>query len=193
MSDNTIEAGGNENPDNGGTPNAGGAPDPADNGFKAIESQDEFDALVRNRLARKEQSVRGEYEGFEQFKADSEAYQQLLESQKTDEQKRQDAFDASKMERETLASENAELKAKLEELSLASLRAEIAAAKGIPAGLASRLRGTTQEEIEADCAELLGQVKPQRTSTKDRPEGDDFSGDPNGGFDPNKLVDKILG
>lgn len=44
------------------------------------------------------------------------------------------------------------------------LRFEIAAAKGLPPKWASRLTGSTKEELEADAAELLKELGPDRPS-----------------------------
>lgn len=164
---------------------------PADD-FKAPESQEQLDKIIQARLARQEAKIREEFEGFDSYKTEAEQYRQLLESQKTDEQKREEQLAADKAASETLASENESLKAKIADLELAGLRAEIAAAKGVPAGLASRLQGKTQEEIEADCEALLSAVKPAPSSTADRPKGDPLSGSGDKPFDPNSLVDKLL-
>jgi hypothetical protein len=42
--------------------------------------------------------------------------------------------------------------------TLSALRYRVALAKGLPANLAERLQGTTQEELEADADELAGMV-----------------------------------
>ncbi len=65
---------------------------------------------------------------------------------------------------------------------LAILRADVAAAYGIPANLTSRLMGTTREELEADAAALLEQVglpgPPPAPGTSGRPPAPPAAGGP---------------
>jgi hypothetical protein len=167
-------------------------PPSTDSVFKGPESQEQLDKIIQDRLARQEAKLRKEYEGFDDYKSQAEQYREYLESQKTEDQKRQEAAEADKANRESLSSENESLKAKIEELELAGLRSQIAASKGVPPALASRLQGKTEEEIAADCDALLAAVKAPPKTTSDRPKGDPISGDGDVPFDPNKIVDKIL-
>lgn len=73
---------------------------------------------------------------------------ELEESQKTEAQKTQERLEAAERE--------------LSETKLKAARAEVAAAKGVPAGL---LSGSTQEELEASADALIafrGEQEPQR-------------------------------
>lgn len=119
--------------------------------FEHITSQEEFDTRIQSRLARE----RSKFTDYDQLKADAAELAKLKDSQKTDEQRRQDS-DAAK-DRE------------LEALRTDKLRREIAeeksdASKGVvvPAAL---LTGNTREELEASADALIafrGDTKPQR-------------------------------
>lgn len=71
--------------------------------------------------------------------------------------------DATKSEQEKLTESLSEAEKRAETASLTALRYEVALDKGIPKSIASRLQGTTREELETDAAELL------ETITGDKP------------------------
>lgn len=102
--------------------------------FEAITSQEDLDRIVQARLERE----RKKFADYDEAKAAQARLAKLEESNKTAEQKQQEAL--AKAERE------------LEELRAAKSRAEVAAAKGVPAEL---LTGSTAEELEAAADALL--------------------------------------
>lgn len=90
-----------------------------------------------------------------QAKANSAAAQRLAEieeSQKTEQQK--------------LTDRAAEAERRLAEAEARWTKAEVAAAKGLPAGLALRLTGATREELEADADTLLEQIQSKKPPAK---------------------------
>jgi hypothetical protein len=95
-----------------------------------------------------------ESEAAKAAKAQAEAERKALEEQN----KFQELYEKEKAEREKALAE-------MEALQLANLRREIAAKVKLPNGLASRLTGTTAEEIEADAQELLKAI-PQAQPPK---------------------------
>lgn len=105
--------------------------------FEAITSQEDFDKAIQARIARE----RAKFADYEQLKADAAELSKIRESQKTAEEKQQEALAAAQRE--------------LADLRAAKDRAEVAAAKGVPAGL---LAGSTREELEA-AADALIQFK----------------------------------
>lgn len=64
-------------------------------------------------------------------------------------------------ERDELAAELAELRARVAEREEAELRAEIVAARHLPADIADRLQGETREELEADADRLAEALRPR--------------------------------
>lgn len=65
--------------------------------------------------------------------------------------------------------EAASWKQRAEAAEAQTLRTRIAAAKGLPAGLAGRLRGSTEAELEADADELLAAFAPGNRAATDTP------------------------
>lgn len=102
--------------------------------FEPIASQEDLDRILKERLARE----RKKYEGFDELKAKADKYDELEQSTKTEAQKQQEALQKAQRE--------------LTELTVAKTRAEVAAAKGVPASL---LAGSTAEEIEAAADALI--------------------------------------
>jgi len=111
--------------------------------FQAITSQEDFDARIQKRLARESAKIPADYD---ELKANAAKFAEWQESQKTEAEKQ--AERTAELERE-----NAELKG-------ASLRATVAAAKGVPAEL---LTGSTQEQLEAS-ADALNTFKGSQAS-----------------------------
>ncbi len=69
--------------------------------------------------------------------------------------------DRDKSESEKLAERAAAAEKTAAEAQTGYLRLKVATAKGLPANLAERLRGTTEEEMTADADELLAVFKPK--------------------------------
>lgn len=75
--------------------------------------------------------------------------------------------DAGKTEIERAQNALAEAEKKAEAAEQRALRMEVAAAKGLTAAQAKRLVGTTQEELEADAADLLESFTPAKSGDDD--------------------------
>lgn len=117
---------------------------PAESKFEAITSQEDFDKAIQARLARE----RAKFSDYDELKAKADRLAQIEESQKSEAQKQQEALEKAQRE--------------LAELTVAKTRAEVAAAKGVPANL---LSGGTQEELEASADALIafrGEPAPQK-------------------------------
>lgn len=86
-------------------------------------------------------------------KANADAAEKLAkleDQQKTETQRLSDQLAAEKAQRETLEQQ--------------AMRFRVAAIKGVPADLIDRLRGDTEEELEADADKLLELVTPKETA-----------------------------
>lgn len=115
--------------------------------FTPIESQEQFDAMVHDRVERAKRSTAKEFEeklkGLESIKKDLEAKEENI---KTLQAKLKDAEEAAG----GAAKEKAEMMAQLESANIETLKMRIAAEAGIPMDFASRLNGTDAESIAAD-------------------------------------------
>lgn len=168
--------------------------------FKPIESQEAFDAMIKDRIARAQEAERKKFEGYDDLKVKAEKFDASEAERVKREQDALSAEDRVKQESEAAQKAHAELQAAHEaaqktiaELNVQLLRNEVAGAKGVPAHLVGRLRGDTQEEIEADADDLLAALKPSAGGGL-RPDarggGNPDSGIPSG-FDAAGLAQKL--
>lgn len=72
--------------------------------------------------------------------------------------------DRDKTEQQKLEERAAAAEKAAAEREAALLRYRVATAKGLPAELVERLRGSTEEELAADADSLLAMLKPQRVT-----------------------------
>ncbi len=112
-------------------------------GFKAISTQEEFDAALKTRLNRQEQALR---------KSLSDEITTKLKTEAETAKALEDGNYKALLEAETVKREAAERERDAEKQS--ALKTRIAAKHKLPDALASRLTGTTEEELEADAKEL---------------------------------------
>lgn len=113
------------------------------NEFKAIETQEDFDAAIKARLDRNTKTVTDE------VKKSYEGYISPDEVKKLTEQV--DTLTKQLTEKDTSI---ADLTAKNKAYETASVKARIAHEKGLPFELADRLSGETEEDIAADAEKL---------------------------------------
>jgi len=104
-------------------------------------TQTELNEILGQRLAR----VKEQYGDYEDLQAKAAELQQIKEAGKTEQQKLADQLT-------TLQQQLAEKDAQVAEATLTSMKASIAAEKGVPA---ASLTGSTQEELEASADQLI--------------------------------------
>ncbi len=120
--------------------------------FKAIETQEELDRIIQDRLTRE----REKYSDYEDLKNKNTA----LETQISTLQATIDESNATiKAHDETVAG----LNAKISGFETANLRTKIALQHGIPFDLVDRLAGDDEASIKADAERLAAFVKPKAT------------------------------
>ncbi len=91
-----------------------------------------------------------------------------------------DLEEANKSEIEKAQARAEAAEKRLQETELARLRSEIALAKGLTPSQAKRLVGTTADELEADAAELLTDLKNIAPPGAPAPDGQGNQGEPVG-------------
>lgn len=124
--------------------------------FKAIETQEDFDAAIKARLDRNTKTVTDE------VKKSYEGYIPPDEAKKLTEQV--EALTKQLAERDGSI---ADLTAKNKQYETASVKARIAHEKGLPYELAERLSGETEQDITADAEKLagiIGENAPQKNA-----------------------------
>ena len=122
------------------------------NEFKAIETQEDFDAAIKARLDRNTKTVTDEVKkSYEGYVSPDEV--KKLNDQITSLTAQTEGLRQQLTEKDTSI---ADLTAKNKAYETASVKARIAHEKGLPYELADRLSGETEEDIAAD-AESLAQ------------------------------------
>lgn len=123
----------------------------AETEFKAITTQEELNAVIKDRLARE----RGKYADYDEIKAKVVDYETRLGT--------------ALAENENVAAKVAELEQTIrdrentiQQMATESLRNRISAEYGLPAEMASRLNGSNEDELKAD-AEMLAGIIGQRS------------------------------
>lgn len=124
--------------------------------FKIIETQEQFDAMVKDRLERARESVRKEYQDYESLKEKVNGFQKEKESYET--------------KIASLTKSNEEITGKYKALETDSLKVKIALENGIPFEMANRLSGTDVESITNDAKLLSGFVSKTHQQPRRNPE-----------------------
>lgn len=122
--------------------------------FKAIETQEEFDRIISERLSRQKESFEKQLADYDQLKtakADLESQVGTLQS----------TIEQSKAGQEDYTKQISDLTSKVAGYETANLRTRIALQNGLPFDLADRLVGEDEESIKADAERLSSFVTKQ--------------------------------
>lgn len=117
--------------------------------FKTIETQEEFDAMVKASLAKE----REKYADYEQLKT-------RVTELETENGSLKSAAEATKTAISERDSKIADFEKKVASYETATLRTRIALANGLPYDLADRLVGDDEASLSADAERLVGLLKP---------------------------------
>lgn len=125
--------------------------------FKAIETQEEFDRIISERLSRQKESFEKQLADYDQLKtakADLESQVGTLQS----------TIEQSKAGQEDYTKQISDLTSKVAGYETANLRTRIALQNGLPYDLADRLVGEDEESIKADAERLSSFVTKQHSA-----------------------------
>ena len=128
--------------------------------FKVIETQEQLDAIIGDRVARAEK--KGEEKALKQY-ADYEDIKKQLETQTAKVEELNSQLSAQTENASTSAKELEDLKTKVHQYETDSVKTRVAHEVGLPFDLAARLTGEDEETIRADAkalVEAMGKVKP---------------------------------
>ena len=117
--------------------------------FKTIETQEELDNIVKERL-RREREKFGDYDDLKKRVSELESENGALKA-------------TAEETKQTIAESDAriiELQGQVSNYETASLRTRIALQNGLPYDLADRLQGADEEELRADAERLAGFMRP---------------------------------
>lgn len=135
--------------------------------FKIIETQEEFDNRIKDRIARAESAVREQFKDYDKIKAAAADSEKKIEELTAELAKKQTTIDGHQAVVD-------DLNAKIKEMELSSTKVSIALEKGLPYQMAERLTGANKEEITADAdamVKLIGSTKKAPPMRHDDPAG----------------------
>ena len=122
--------------------------------FTPINTQEEFDAAIKDRIARERATIAKKYGDYDEIKANLAA---LQEEKETYEKTAKENADNIASLTDQLNAANAKVKG----FELDALKMKAVQAAGIPAEFRSRLTGETEEEITKDAESLAKLFKEQ--------------------------------
>lgn len=124
--------------------------------FKAITTQEEFDKAIQDRLNRQKETLEKQYADYETIKTKNASLESENAALKA-------TVEESNKKTEGYDKSISDLNAKIAGYETANMRTRIALQNGIPYDLASRLVGDDEASITADAkklAELVGHKEP---------------------------------
>ena len=116
--------------------------------FKILETQEELDSLIKDRIERE----REKYSDYEEIKKKNTEYESEI-SKLTESNK---AFETNEIEYKRSIDD---LTSKIKGYETDSAKTRIALELGLPYEMASRLSGTTEEEIKKDAESLVKYIR----------------------------------
>lgn len=142
--------------------------------FTPIETQEQFDSAIKDRLSRAEKKYEEKYAGYISPDELSGKTKELNDKITELGNSLNDATEKSKAYTETIAS----LEAKVKTYETASVKSRIAHEVGIPYELANKLSGETEEDIRRDAEAMRPFITRKATAPLRDPESPDSgSGD----------------
>ncbi|MUN75254.1 capsid assembly scaffolding protein Gp46 family protein [Enterococcus casseliflavus] len=120
--------------------------------FKAIETQEELDRIIQERLSRE----KGKLADYDEIKTRNAALETEVDALKST---IEETNNAAKTHEQTIA----DLNKQIAEKETVNLRTRIALQNGLPIDLADRLIGSNEESIKADAERLAGLVSKKQT------------------------------
>lgn len=126
--------------------------------FTPINTQEEFDQRIQERIERERRNIESKYSDYDSLKKENTD----LKKENTDLKKQSDDLKQKHSDAEKQISD---LQNKVKGYELEALKTNIAQETGIPFALRGRLQGTTEEEIRKDAetlAGLIGENKEQK-------------------------------
>lgn len=153
--------------------------------FEPIQTQEEFDAILKKRLEREREKVTAEvsakYANYDELAEKAKAYDEAQEAQKSEVQKAQ----------EKIAQLEGDIKKRDEADKQREMRAKVAKETGIPESL---IQGTDEESMKAYAAQVAEFAKVQTPAApKDDKPGSFSSGEGGGDDEKRAFTRQLLG
>ena len=137
--------------------------------FKVIETQEQLNEVIKDRLERERKTVEARFSDYEELKNQNATLQEQMSKLNKQLQERQKASDG-------LNQTIADLNQKVQKYETDSAKTRIALEAGLPYGMAQRLSGGSEEELRADAESLKKLMAPQEAAPMYTTEPTDISG-----------------
>lgn len=139
--------------------------------FKVIETQEQLDAIIKDRVARAESKAAEKYADYDELKASNEEKDKQIA----------DLSDQIKAQAEKATGSDdkiKELESKVHEYETASVKTRVAHEVGLPYELASKLSGDDEDAIRADAKAMVKFVSKPAAAPLGSSEPDNQNVDP---------------
>lgn len=123
--------------------------------FTPIETQEQFDAMVKDRIARAEKSAAEKYGDYDAVKKQNAELTDQIAKLTEQIRKQTETIDGNKVTVDDLT-------AKVQKYETASVKTKIALELGLPYQIAERLTGSDETEIRADAENMVKLLGPNR-------------------------------
>lgn len=120
--------------------------------FKIIETQEELDKIIGERISRERKSIAEKYADYDAFKAKATELEAQVEKLTTDKSELEEKLKAN-------ADQINGLSSKIATYETDSVKTRVALEMGLPYELATRLNGVTEEDIRKDAENIKGLMK----------------------------------
>ena len=138
--------------------------------FKPIETQEQLDAVIGERIARAEKNALKNYADYDDLKKAKADYEQQITELTSQLKAKEELITGT----DTTIKE---LQGKIKQYETASVKTRIAHEVGLPYELADKLSGDDEEAIRADAQKMAAYIKPKNVAPIGGAEPVD-SGDP---------------
>lgn len=132
--------------------------------FKPIETQEEFDAAIKDRLHREGETIRKEYADYDDLKKAKATYED-------DKKALEKTIGEGKTRIKELEDQIKESNKKIHGYELDALKTKVATEAGLPFELRGRLNGDTEEELRKDAENFRKSLGPSREQPRVSHEG----------------------
>lgn len=133
--------------------------------FTPINTQEELDNIIKDRLSRQETKIRGEYAEFDSLKNQAESWA-------SEKEKYEQTIKDSKTKYAELHKQYDEATGKIAQYEIDALKTKVAMESGLPVGLYTYLKGNTEEDIRKSAEELGKYAKAGQRQPMAEPEAD---------------------
>lgn len=122
--------------------------------FKTIETQEELDKIISDRLARQKETIEAKYADYDELKS-------KISTLETENAAFQASIEETGESSKAWEQEKADLTAKIAGYETAQLKQKVAIQAGLPIDLADRLTGNDEETLKADAERFSSFIKPK--------------------------------